>query len=568
MPEILVGEYLFRRLRELGINTVFGVPGDFELALLDLIEPLGLTWVGAPNELVGAYAADGYARVNGIGALVTTFGPGELSALCGIGGAYCESVPVLHIVGYPTIPAQKSGKILHHTLGDGKFDHYQRISSELSCATTVLDDPITAAAEIDRVLTAMVYNSKPGYIGISEDIAYAKVSTEYLNAKLPKTLAPSAPESEATAVAEIVSKLESAKAPVLIVDGGAARGDWAQDVDPLIRALKIPFFTTGLGKGIADETSPYYHGVYGGEGSYPTTVIDTIGEADCILWLGNFPSDFNTGIFTESLGHCTIIDLQRFSVKVGETKYDGRINHILPKLTSIFTTRPPLPQLLARPVPVDLSPALPQSNKIEQDWLWTRLSSYLRPGDLVITETGTAQVGITATRFPSGCHGWTQSVYGSIGYAAGASAGAAIAAKEVGTYKRLVLVTGEGSLQLTVQAFSMLNRYGIVPVVFVLNNLGYTIERYFCGWTAKYNSIPMWDYTALFKAFAPDVVPEAKGFRVTSASELDNLLKDEDFNTAAYPQCVEMMMDPEDAPTALKRTFEVKKARAQAEAAA
>lgn len=96
---------------------------DFELALLDLVEPLGLSWVGASNELIGAYAADGYARLNGLGALVTTFGPGELSALCGIGGSYCESVPVLHIVGYPTTPAQKSGKILHHTLGDGKFEY-------------------------------------------------------------------------------------------------------------------------------------------------------------------------------------------------------------------------------------------------------------------------------------------------------------------------------------------------------------------------------------------------------------------------------------------------------------
>ncbi|KAK4186308.1 thiamine diphosphate-binding protein [Podospora australis] len=567
MPEVLVGEYLFLRLKELGIHTVFGVPGDFELALLDLIEPLGLKWVGAPNELVGAYAADGYARVNGMGALVTTFGPGELSALCGIGGAYCESVPILHIVGYPTVPAQKSGKILHHTLGDGKFDHYQRISSELSCATAVLDDPTTAPAEIDRVLTAMIYNSKPGYIGISEDIAYAKVSAEYLNTKIPRTLNPSAPDSEAATVTKIVSTLESAKAPVLIVDGGAARSDWGRHTDALIQALKIPFLTTGLGKGIADETSPYYHGVYGGEGSYPRDVINTVEQqADCILWLGNCPSDFNTGIFTEHLNHCTIIDLQRFSVKIGETKYDGRINHIIPLLTLIFTdTHPPLAQLPISPFRQILPIALPESNKIEQDWLWSRLSSYLHPGDLVITETGTAQVGINSTRFPSGCHGWTQSVYGSIGYAAGASAGAAIAAKESGTYQRLVLITGEGSLQLTIQAFSMLNQgYGITPVVFVLNNSGYTIERYFCGWTAKYNDIPMWDYTALFKALTTGTT---KGFKVRTAGELDGLLDEKEFNEAEYPQCVEMMMDRFDAPAAMKRTFEVKKAREAAQAA-
>ncbi|KAK0716664.1 thiamine diphosphate-binding protein [Apiosordaria backusii] len=534
MPEILLGEYLFLRLKHLGIETVFGVPGDFELALLDLIEPLGLSWVGAPNELVGAYAVDGYARLNGVGALVTTFGPGELSALCGLGGSYSEFVPVLHIVGYPTTPAQKSGKILHHRLGDGKFDHYQRISSELCCATTVLDDPTTVAAEIDRVLTAMMFHSKPGYIGISEDIAYAKMSREYLDAEITRFLPSSARESEALALAEIISQLESAKAPILIVDGGAARVSWADHADPLIQALKIPFLVTGLGKGIADETSPYYQGCYVGKGS---------------------------GIFTEKLDHCTIIDLQRFSVKIGETKHDARINHVLPKLTSAFSSHPPLAQLPIEPfLEVNRSLTLPASNKIEHDWLWPRLSSYLRPGDLVITEIGTAQVGVTATRLPSGCNGWTQSVYGSRGYAAGAAAGAAIAAEEAGKSKRLVLVTGEGSLQLTVQAFSMLTRYGIVPVVFVLNNCGYTIERYFRGWNAKYNDVPMWDYTALFKASAPDVEPKVRGCKVTTAAELDELLSDEMFWDATVPQCVGMIMDPKDAPEAMRTAFGVKNA--------
>lgn len=147
MAEIPIGEYLFRRLKQMGIETAFGVPGgkaplhlyssshklvllsntgcsclDYELALLNHVEPAGVRWIGTPNELVGAYAADGYARLKGAAALVTTFGPGELSALCGIGGAFCEMVPVLHIVGYPSFAAQSSGRILHHTLGDKSYE--------------------------------------------------------------------------------------------------------------------------------------------------------------------------------------------------------------------------------------------------------------------------------------------------------------------------------------------------------------------------------------------------------------------------------------------------------------
>lgn len=147
MAEIPIGEYLFRRLKQIGIETAFGVPGgkiplpfyhrstiqipisntncpylDYELALLNHVEPAGVQWIGTPNELVGAYAADGYARLKGAAALVTTFGPGELSALCGIGGSFCEMVPVLHIVGYPSFAAQSSGRILHHTLGDKSYE--------------------------------------------------------------------------------------------------------------------------------------------------------------------------------------------------------------------------------------------------------------------------------------------------------------------------------------------------------------------------------------------------------------------------------------------------------------
>lgn len=123
MPgETFVGSYVMERLGQLGLKSIFGVPGDYELTLLDLVAKAGLEWKGNPNELNAAYAADGYARIsNGIGALVTTYGPGELSALCGIAGSYCEYVPVLHIVGYPSVEIMKGHKIMHHSLGHGTF---------------------------------------------------------------------------------------------------------------------------------------------------------------------------------------------------------------------------------------------------------------------------------------------------------------------------------------------------------------------------------------------------------------------------------------------------------------
>ncbi|KAK1984746.1 thiamine diphosphate-binding protein [Colletotrichum cereale] len=555
MSDLQVAQYLFRRLKSIGIETVFGVPGDYELALLDFVPEEGLNWIGTPNELVGAYAADGYARQKGAGALVTTFGPGELSALCGIGGSFCENVPVLHIVGYPTRLAQASGEILHHTLGDLSYEHYRKMSAELSCATTVLQDAHSAPSEIDRVLNAMMYHSKPGYIGISEDVALAKIPTSYLESKIVTHLPPGNAEVEDMVITKIMEKLSSAKTPIIVVDGGAARGSWEKEVSGLIDALKLPCFNTILGKGIIDESNPLYHGQYAGIGSAPNT-IELVESADCVLWLGNLPSDFNTGMFSEHLSDSvTVIDFQRFIVKIGEAAYEAKITQLLPRLSEAVKSKL---HLQNRGVEAQSSkrPKLPQPTTIEQDWLWDRFSSFLQPGDLVVTETGTAQIGFAQTTLPTGSHAWTQAVYGSIGYAAGAAAGASVAAKEMGTYKRMVLITGEGSLQLTVQAFAILNRYGIPPIVFILNNDGYTVERYFNGMDAAYNQVPKWDYCALFKAFSPGL--ETKTFKVESSMELDALLSNKEFQTAMYPQCVEMIMDAKDLPTTLRDVFRAK----------
>lgn len=136
-----VADYLLDRLAGCGIGHLFGVPGDYNLQFLDhVIDHPTLRWVGCANELNAAYAADGYARMSGAGALLTTFGVGELSAINGIAGSYAEYVPVLHIVGAPCSAAQQRGELMHHTLGDGDFRHFYRMSQAISAASAILDE--------------------------------------------------------------------------------------------------------------------------------------------------------------------------------------------------------------------------------------------------------------------------------------------------------------------------------------------------------------------------------------------------------------------------------------------
>jgi pyruvate decarboxylase len=95
------------------------------------------------------------------------------------------------------------------------------------------------------------------------------------------------------------------------------------------------------------------------------------------------------------------------------------------------------------------------------------LGRYFRDGDFVIAETGTSAYGIpgSSLKHVNDVQMFNQTVFGSIGFATGAAVGAFVAGKELGTVKRGILVTGEGSLQLTVQAFSDLIRHEVNPTV-------------------------------------------------------------------------------------------------------
>jgi TPP-dependent 2-oxoacid decarboxylase len=166
-----VAGYLLTRLTEAGLISIFGVPGDDNLGILDAIAARpSLAWIGMATEQGAGYAADSYARQRGIGALVTTFGVGELSAANAIAGAYAESVPVVHIVGTPALAARESAATLHHNLLGRDYGHFARMAAEITTAQADLR-AATAPEEIDRVLSTALRTSRPVYLTIPADVA-------------------------------------------------------------------------------------------------------------------------------------------------------------------------------------------------------------------------------------------------------------------------------------------------------------------------------------------------------------------------------------------------------------
>ncbi|BCR85621.1 alpha-keto acid decarboxylase family protein [Aspergillus chevalieri] len=552
-----VAEYLFRRLKEVGVRSVHGVPGDYNLAALDYLSKCGLHWIGNCNELNAGYAADGYARVNGIAALVTTFGVGELSAINAIAGAYSEYVPIVHIVGQPHTRSQKDGMLLHHTLGNGDYNVFTRMNAELSCSVARLEDTHEVATLIDNAIRECWVRSRPVYITLPTDLIVKKIEGERLKTPIDLSLPKNDPEKEDYVVDVVLKYLHAAKKPVILVDACAIRHRVLEEVHDLVKASGLPTFVAPMGKGAVSETHPNYGGVYAGNGSNQG-VKEQVESSDLVLSIGAIKSDFNTAGFTYRIGQLNTIDFHSTYVRVRyseypETNMKGVLRKVVERMGAV-NTAPVQP----------ITNALPESEKdskqqlITHSYLWPTVGQWLKENDIVITETGTANFGIWETRFPPGVTAISQVLWGSIGYSVGACQGAAAAAKEQNN-RRTILFVGDGSIQLTLQEVSTMVRNKLNPIIFVICNEGYTIERYIHGWEQSYNDIQEWDFVSLPPAFGAK--DKYKGYRVKTRDELNKLFANQEFASCPHLQLVEVHMPREDAPAPLKLTAEAAAAR-------
>jgi len=446
---------------------------------------------------------------------------------------------------------------MHHSLGDGQFGMYHEMTKKITVATTVLDSPLNAAAEIDRVLNAMIHYSRPVYIGVPVDVGPQKISSAGIQTPLITTSPPSNVELQSSIVTQIVDAVRKVEKAVVIVDGCTIRNRVVKETEALIKAANVPYFTTFMSKGFT-ESLPNFGGVYGGAGSVPG-LQDFIESADTVLWVGSYSSDFNTGEFSERVRPEVIIDFQRHFVQVGNRKHASSMREALSAVTKALEASQP--KIAPKAVTWDANswdhPGKPEM--LTQNYLWPALGRYLQSGDLVIAETGTSSYGIPMANLKDkSITMYNQTIYGSIGFAAGAAVGSFVAGREAGTMKRGILITGEGSLQLTVQAFSDLMRFELGATVFIVNNGGYTVERLIHGEEAEYNKVPIWDYSKLGDMFGPLEVSKGK-FKYYSAKTSDDLeaiLGDKQFaetNPAnGVTQVVELFLGVLDAPVTIK----------------
>ncbi|CCD24986.1 branched-chain-2-oxoacid decarboxylase THI3 NDAI_0E01700 [Naumovozyma dairenensis CBS 421] len=569
---ITIAEYIFHRLKQLKIETIFGLPGEFNMPLIDKLYKIPqLRWAGDANELNAAYAADGYSRLKGLGVLVTTFGVGELSAINGVAGSFAEHVGLLHIVGMPPTSAQTKQLLLHHTLGNGDYNVFWRIASEVACHTVIINDTDLCFMEVDKCIEIAWKRQKPVYIGIPVNQVDIPVRSLHLN--VPLTLSPDMNLNDIgnDVVQLLLQKIYKSTHPVIIVDGCIIRHGCIDEMEEFIQRTKFPVFVTPMGKGAIDENNPNFKGVFTGSISSPS-VREVVDFADFLMVMGCMLAAFNTSTFHFGYKSKNRALLYSDSIKFNNATYPDV--YLKPLLQSLLQNLDESQiNYVPKETPKMIIPKreLPDDELLRQEWVWNEISHWFQEGDIIITETGTSAFGINQTRFPNEAQGISQALWGSVGYSLGACLGSLFAVQEFQrdhnhdfhhhTQKsekhRVILFVGDGAFQLTMQELSTIVRWKLTPYIFILNNHGYSVDRILHHRSdASYYDIQQWDYLNLMNTFN---ATDADTRKIITVGDMKDMLRDPEFAVDNRIRMIEVMLPSMDVPKALVDTWKKEK---------
>lgn len=541
MKKIKVSDYIIQELSKLGIKNIFGVPGDYNFNLIDSVERnLKVQWTGSTNELNAGYAADGYARLNSFGAVITTYGVGELSAINAIAGSFAESIPVVMLVGIPSTKHIENKSIIHHNFAPPDYCNFAEMYSKVTAKAVYLTKDSKIKEEIDECINIIIKTRKPVYIAVPKDICSWEIEN-----KPPEHNILSDETSLIEASSQITDLIKNASNPVIITDSLIKRFTSEYETERFINKSNIPFCSFLMGKGIIDESHKNYLGTFLGK-TLSAELLDILNSSDCVISVGTIYCDFNTFNAPLNFKPDDMINIQGNYVTVQNKKYENvymkdLLKHLSENIEKQKSKK--IPQIKGYPKT--------QINKIENlnsKYLYPRIQEFLKPNDIFICDTGIALFGTAPMKFPDKLKFENQFFWASIGWGTPAALGTNLAK----IYRRTILLTGEGAHQLTVQEISNIISHNLHPVIIVINNSGYTIERMLSkNPNDNYNNINSWDYTKLPAIFGKNVFAG----QARTNKEFDDLLKLAETEQKTKMCYIEVFTEKSDIPEFAKIKF-------------
>lgn len=529
-----VGSFLFEYLHHQGVHHAFGIPGDFALPTIRWLENSPIKFITMTHEPSVGFAADAYARVRGLGVACVTYCVGGLNMLNSIACAYAEKSPVIVISGGPSPGDRKHDPLVHHKVRT--FDTQKRIYDEVTCASTVLMDPDTAAEEIIRVVSAVRAQCRPGYIEVPYDVVDMPI-------KLPVIRNQPAPESDAenleAALSEAADIIKNAKQPVIVADIELHRHGLTDLAVDIAKKFNIPIASTLLSKSIVPENTPLYIGVYSGGLSEPVTQ-DYVESSDCVILLGAFLSDVFMGMNTAKLDRRRTILANTEKMRVGLHAYEN----VLFKDFLEGLKRRDIPAKNFKN-PYQQSEPAPLTDKeraqaLDAESFFRILGLTLVPNATLVCDTGDALLGAIGIRTQQTSNFLSDAYYLSMGFAVPAAVGAMAANPD----SRVYTLVGDGAFQMTGMELSTCAKYGMHPIVCLLNNDGYGTQRHIID--GPFNNIHRWDYTKI-----RDVLHYGKAVKVETKGALEKALKEAAASKEMF--LIEVIIPRDDCSRSLRR---------------
>lgn len=536
-----VADFLIERLENVGIKHVFGVPGDYILNFFgNLTKSKKMELINNADEAGAGFAADAYGRANGVACVCVTYNVGALKLFNPIACAFAEKSPVIVISGAPGVSERGSDVPLHHMVGP--FDCQREMFKKITCAQAFLDNPTMAGYEIDKAFEMLRNKKQPIYIELPRDVSMQSINYDVYTLGTPKTPISDINNLE-DGLKEVAKMIEDSKNPIILAGVEIARYKLGRELTKFAERHNIPMATTLLSKSVINEMHPLYIGVYAGSNSSKDHVKDMVENSDCLIVCGEVLTEATVGyrpskVFEKrDMITCTI---DQFKVK----------NHHYPNVLfgdffkALFHTeltqkiKPVLPekQIIGKFVPFS-------NCSLTSSRFFEKINSMLDEDTVVIADVGDSLIGASDLTVHNHASFYGPAFYLSMGYAIPASLGIKLAKPTV----RPIVLVGDGAFQMSCAELSTILKHKLNPIVFVLNNKGYTTERMILD--GGFNDIVNWNYHSI-----TELLGGGKGFKVSTEEDLENAV-----NVAMKSEVLTVInceIGPFDVSPALKRMSE------------
>jgi indolepyruvate decarboxylase len=498
-----LAEYLFRRVREAGVTHTFGIPGDFALPLYAAQAESGLKTIVMTHEPSVGYAADVYARLNGLGVALVTYGVGALNMVNAVAMAYAEESPVLVVAGAPDVGWQEADVLFHHRVKSAETQ--LRVYREVTACQASITSPEYAVEQMDEVLDTIQRLSRPGFIEIARDLVFATVSPR--DRPTRRVSIPARNEALDEALSEIIARLNASRRPAIYAGVEIERFGLMPELKELVEKLNLPVATSLMGKAVLPENHPNFIGNYFGKVG-PESVRQYVEQSDCILALGMLLSDLDVGLGPTRIPRRHLIQATSAGVSVGHHHYAN---------LALADVMQALPQsrTLSRIVPAPLVPPAPPQRTDAVVWgtkaIIEELNAFLTPSHLVIADTGDclfASVELRAHWFIG------PGYYASMGLAVPGAIGAQLARPDL----RPVVLVGDGAFKMNGVELGTACDQGLNPIVILLDNRSFATLQV-TDRERDYYRVRPWDYVGMARSLG------GSGAQVHSRTELREALR-------------------------------------------